>query len=229
MEITIPTPPGFSFRRTVLSHGWCALRPFEFDKTDWTLVRVIEAGETAPVTLKISAEKKGLAISTSRRLKKSAGEKIARDVRHMFRLDDDLQEFYRATSNEPDFAWIAREGAGRLLRSPTVFEDLVKMICTTNCSWALTEKMVTGLVNKLGRETSEGRRAFPSAEAMAEVSEKFYRDEIRSGYRAPYLKELAERVASGSLDPESWLHSDLPTAELQKEMKQVKGVGDYAA
>ncbi len=77
MEITILTPPGFSFRRTVLSHGWCALRPFEFDKTDWTVVRVIEAGETAPVTVKISAEKKRLAISTSRRLKKSAGEKIA--------------------------------------------------------------------------------------------------------------------------------------------------------
>jgi len=138
-EITIPTPPGFSFRRTVLSHGWCALRPFEFDKTDWTLVRVLEAGETVPVTVKISAQKKGLAISTSGRLKKRAGEKIARDVRHMFRLDDNMREFYRATATEPDFAWIAREGAGRLLRSPTVFEDLVKMICTTNCSWAATE------------------------------------------------------------------------------------------
>src|SRR5229473_1169151 len=80
MEITIPTTPGFSFRRTVLSHGWCALRPFEFDKTDWTLVRVLDAGETAPVTVKISAERKGLAISTSRRLKKSAAERIARDV-----------------------------------------------------------------------------------------------------------------------------------------------------
>ncbi len=73
MEITIPTPPGFSFRRTVLSHGWCALRPFEFDKTEWTLVRVVDAGETAPVTVKISGNKKGLAISTSRRLKKKAG------------------------------------------------------------------------------------------------------------------------------------------------------------
>src|SRR5258708_34372036 len=102
MEITIPTPPSFSFRRTVLSHGWCALRPFEFDKTDWTLVRVLEAGETVPVTVKISAEKKGLAISTSRRLRKRAGEKIARAVRHMFRLDENLLEFYRSALNEPD-------------------------------------------------------------------------------------------------------------------------------
>ena len=103
MEIKIPTPPGFSFRRTVLSHGWCALQPFEFDKTDWTLVRVLEAGETVPVTVKISAQKKGLAISTSRRLKKRAGEKIAHDVRHMFRLDDDLREFDVLETRESQF------------------------------------------------------------------------------------------------------------------------------
>jgi len=229
MEITILTPPGFSFRRTVLSHGWCALRPFEFDKTDWTLVRVIEAGETAPVTVKISAEKKGLAISTSRRLKKSAGEKIARDVRHMFRLDDDLREFYRVTSTEPDFAWIAREGAGRLLRSPTVFEDLVKMICTTNCSWAATEKMVSGLVNELGCESDDGRKSFPTAAAMACRPEKFFRDKIRAGYRSSYLRELAQRVASGALDVESWLATELTTKDLMNEIKSVKGAGNYAA
>ena len=229
MEITIPTPPGFSFRRTVLSHGWCALRPFEFDKREWTLVRVVDAGETAPVTVKISGDKKGLAISTSRRLKKKAGEKIVRDVRHMFRLDDDLREFYRVTSTEPDFAWIAREGAGRLLRSPTVFEDLVKMICTTNCSWALTEKMVSGLVNELGGESDDRRKSFPTAAAMARRPERFFRDKIRAGYRSSYLRELAQRVASGALDVESWLVTDLPTKDLMNEIKSVKGAGDYAA
>jgi 3-methyladenine DNA glycosylase/8-oxoguanine DNA glycosylase len=229
MEITIPTPPGFNFRRTVLSHGWCELRPFEFDKTNWTLVRVVDAGETVPVTVKMSAGKKSLAISTSRRLRKSANEKIVCDVRHMFRLDDDLREFYRVTSTEPDFAWIAREGAGRLLRSPTVFEDLVKMICTTNCSWALTEKMVTGLVNELGCESDDGRKSFPAAGAMARRSEKFFRDKIRAGYRSSYLRELAQRVASGALDVESWLTTDLPTKELLNEIKSVKGAGNYAA
>src|SRR5260370_13692079 len=163
MEITILIPPGFNFRRTVLSHGWCALLPFEFDKTDWTLVRVVDAGETGPVTVKISTEKGHLAISTSGPLKKRASEKIVRDVRHMFRLDEDLREFYRATSTEPDFAWIAREGAGRLLLSPTVIEDLVNMIFTTNCSLAVIEKMVSGLVNELGCESDDSRKSVPGA------------------------------------------------------------------
>jgi len=120
----------------------------------------------------------------------------------MFRLDDDLSLFYEAVSQQPEFIWIAKQGAGRLLRSPTVFEDLVKMICTTNCSWALTEKMVNSLVNELGRESNDGRKSFPTPEVMAQQSEKFYRDKIRSGYRAPYLNELAQRVASGELKVE---------------------------
>jgi 3-methyladenine DNA glycosylase/8-oxoguanine DNA glycosylase len=229
LEITIATPRDFNFRRTVLSHGWCALLPFEFDKTDWTLTRVIDAGEPSPVTVMISARRKGLTISTSARLKKRGSEKIARDVRHMFRLDDDLGEFYRASSTEPAFAWIAAEGAGRLLRSPTVFEDLVKMICTTNCSWAATEKMVRALVNELGCESNDGRKSFPAAAAMARKPEKFFRDKIRAGYRSSYLKELAQRVASGALDVESWLTTDLPTKDLMNEIKSVKGAGNYAA
>ncbi|PYS45309.1 MAG: Fe-S cluster assembly protein HesB [Acidobacteria bacterium] len=229
MKVTIPTPLDFNFRRTVMSHGWCALLPFEFDKTTWTLIRVLDAGEATPVTVRITSAKRALAIELSRRLKKASVENVIRDVRHMFRLDDDLQVFYKSVSAEAEFAWIADEGAGRLLRSPTVFEDLVKMICTTNCSWALTEKMVAGLVNKLGKVSDDGRKSFPSAAAMARRPVGFFRDKIRSGYRAPYLKELAQRVARGSLEVESWLTSDLPVAELLKEMKSVKGVGNYAA
>jgi N-glycosylase/DNA lyase len=147
----------------------------------------------------------------------------------MLRLDDDLSGFYQTMKGEAAFQWIATQGAGRMLRSPTVYEDLVKMICTTNCSWSLTEKMVTGLVQNLGREVNDGRRTFPGADAMALMPLKFYVNEVRAGYRSAYLKELAERVASGSLNVEEWLSSDLPTRELIKKMKGVKGVGDYAA
>jgi 3-methyladenine DNA glycosylase/8-oxoguanine DNA glycosylase len=230
MEIFITTPVSFSFKRTVMSHGWCELLPFELDQKRWRLLRVLDAEGGQPVTVSLSPAAQGsLLLRTSRALGKRAAAGVARDVRHMLRLDEDMSAFYLATEGKAEFAWIEREGAGRLLRSPTVFEDLVKTICTTNCSWALTDKMVMGLVNSLGRESKDGRRCFPSAAVMAEMPPRFYRDEVRAGYRAPYLMELAERVASGALDVESWLHSDLPTADLKREMKGVKGVGDYAA
>jgi len=229
MKITISTPRNFNFRRTVMSHGWYALPPFEFDEKKWALTRVVNLGPAKPVTVTISQAKGGFVVTISRKVGKRAAEKIVRDVRHMFRLDDDMSRFYEAVSQQPEFAWIATQGAGRLLRSPTVFEDLVKMICTTNCSWALTEKMVNSLVNELGRESNDGRKSFPTPEAMAQQSEKFYRDRIRAGYRAPYLKELAGCVTSGELDVESWLHAELPHDQFMKELKCVKGVGNYAA
>jgi 3-methyladenine DNA glycosylase/8-oxoguanine DNA glycosylase len=229
MDLTIKTPRDFNFRRTVLSHGWYALLPFELDKKSWTLVRVLDGGQTEPVTVKLSSTHGAIKVSTSRRLGKKAAREIERDIRHMFRLDDDLREFYQTVAANPEFAWVAHQGAGRLLRSPTVFEDLVKMLCTTNCSWALTEKMISGLVNELGRQSSDGRKSFPTAAAMAQKPEQFFRDRIRSGYRSPYLQELAQRVASGSLNVESWLTSGLAPDELIKEMKSIKGVGKYAA
>ena len=229
MEITIPTPPTFSFKRTAISHGWYDLPPFELNQETWTLTRVIDLGKGRPVTVAISEGNRGLMVTVARKVGPRAIEKIKRDVRHMLRLDDDITPFYTAVGADPDFSWIAGSGAGRLLRAPTVFEDLVKMICTTNCSWALTDKMVNALVGALGRDAGSGHRTFPSAETVASMPEKFYRDEVRSGYRAPYLKELGERVASADIDVEGWLGSELPTPELKREMKRVKGVGDYAA
>lgn len=229
MELTISTPPTFNFKRTVISHGWYGLLPFEFNRDKWSLLRVLDRGSKSPVTVVLTGTKRGVKINTDARLTKKESEKVLADVRHILRLDDNLEQFYFTTKTDVDFGWISAQGAGRLLRSPTVFEDLVKMICTTNCSWALTEKMVTSLVEKLGREANDGRKTFPSAEAMAEKTLSFFVNEVRAGYRAEYLKELADRVASGDLNVEAWLRSDLPTTELTKEIKGVKGVGPYAA
>jgi len=229
MQLTIATPRNFNYQRTMISHGWCELLPFKFDQDHWTLERVIDFADTKPIVVKITGTKRELRIETSGRLSKAGTDKVVRDIRHIFRLDDDMKPFYKTVSTHPEFSWIADQGAGRMLRSPSVFEDLVKMICTTNCSWALTKKMVTGLVESLGREAKDGRRTFPTPEAMALMPLKFYVNEVRAGYRAAYLKELADRVASGELNVGDWLTSDLSTAELIKKMKGVKGVGDYAA
>jgi 3-methyladenine DNA glycosylase/8-oxoguanine DNA glycosylase len=229
MLLKIPTPPDFSFERTAFSHGWTGLLPFEVDPKATMIIRVLEIGTGGPpITVSIPGAKRAVNVRGARAVGVRAARSIERDVRHMLRLDDDLTAFYGAMQSDPDFEWIPRAGAGRLVRSPTVFEDLVKSLCTTNCTWALTKVMVGGLVNNLGREAADGRRAFPTPEAMAAMPESFYRD-VRAGYRAPYLKELAQRVAAGELDVEGWLTSELPTAELKREMKRVKGVGDYAA
>ncbi|HZI18845.1 MAG TPA: hypothetical protein VEY09_09640 [Pyrinomonadaceae bacterium] len=228
-SLTVGAPAGFDLARTARSHGWGGLLPFEHGPGG-TLVRVLDYGGAAgPLTATISAAPGGLRVRTSRDASAEERRRVARDVRRLLQLDEDLAGFYAALAREPEFAWAARTGAGRLLRSPTVFEDLVKSVCTTNCSWALTVRMIEGLVGGLGRVGTDGRRSFPTPEVMARAPAGFYREVVRAGYRAPYLRELAERVASGELDPESWLESERPTPELKREMKRVRGVGDYAA
>src|SRR5262249_57440023 len=147
MEFSIPAPPTFNFKRTAISHGWYDLPPFDLDQQTWTLVRVIELGERPPVTVRVGEGNRTVRVIVSSNVGRPVIDKIARDVRHMLRLDDDMTGFYNAVARDADFSWIASSGAGRLLRAPTIFEDLVKMICTTNCSWALTDKMINGLVD----------------------------------------------------------------------------------
>ena len=83
-------------------------------------------------------------------------------IRHMLRLDEDLSAFYARAAEDPELAWAAKAPGG-WLRSPTVFEDLVKTICTTNCTWSATLRMVNALVGELGVPAGDGRRDVPDA------------------------------------------------------------------
>ena len=223
----LETTPDFSFLHTVCSHGWSDLLPFEFDEENLRLSYVFTDGKSKKAVSAVISDVGGkLKIETDGDI---GHEKLALDIRHVLRLDDAMAEFYGVIRKEPALGWVCEANAGRLLRSPTVFEDLVKTLCTTNCSWGATKKMVTNLVEKLGEPASDGRRAFPTAAALASMPVEFFKDEIRAGYRSAYFTEMAESIVSGKLDPESWLHSELPTAELRKEIKKVKGFGDYAA
>ena len=116
-----------------------------------------------------------------------------------------------------------------MLRSPTVFEDVVKTICTTNCSWSATIRMVTRIVTDLGAPAPDGRRAFPGPAAMAAAGEAFYRDQARAGYRGRYLMQLSAEIAGGGLDLERLRDPALPDGEVSQRLLALPGVGPYAA
>lgn len=222
MRVKIETPEHFSFRHTVSGHGWSDLLPFSLSDDGSSLNYIFNGADM------IIREKDGSIIVDSK------GEtldkkNITAAVKKMLRIDDDLNEFYELTTAVEAYKWMRISGAGRLLRAATVYEDLIKTLCTTNCSWSLTKKMVTNLVENLGETTEFGSKAFPTATAMASQNEDFYRNEVKAGYRSPYFVEIAESVASGNIDPERWLETQRSTDDLKKEIKSIKGVGDYAA
>jgi 3-methyladenine DNA glycosylase/8-oxoguanine DNA glycosylase len=209
------------FRRTLGSHGVASLPPSRIDEKAWTLEVTLPSGRGAR-TVHVSKGRPGYAHV------EGATSSILAQLRHMFRLDEDLAPFYAVARDDPQLAWAA-VGAGRMLRGPTVFEDVVKTICTTNTAWGGTLRMVTALVEQLGVAAPGGGRTFPRPAAMAGAGEEFYRDVARAGYRGPYLRTLADQVASGALDLEQLNDPDLPVEEVEARLLALPGVGPYAA
>jgi 3-methyladenine DNA glycosylase/8-oxoguanine DNA glycosylase len=149
----------------------------------------------------------------------------------MLGLDQDFSAFYAATRGEPKLAQAQALARGRVLRSPTLFEDVLKTIATTNTTWGGTIRMIDALTKLYGQAlpADPARRAFPTPERLAGVDADSLRAEVKLGYRAPYVLALAQDVASGALDLETLRDSDLPTPDLRKRLLAIKGVGAYAA
>jgi N-glycosylase/DNA lyase len=210
------------FLRTITSHGVADLPPNDIDLEAGTLTTALSLPRGA-TTVRLSAGRKGFARVDGTGPSTGAVEA----VRHMLRLDADLSAFYATAATDPELSWAAA-GAGRMLRSPTVFEDVVKTICTTNCAWSATVRMSTALVDHLGPEAPDGRRAFPTPAAMAEAGEAFYRDVVRAGYRGAYLRSLAASVAEGSLDLEALSDPEVSDEEVAERLVSLPGCGPYA-
>jgi len=188
------------------------------------------------VHLEVSAEEgkePGIFIKakTQKRLSKKEISEIKSKISFMLRLDEDLQPFY-AICKKKGGAWLRfSAGKGYLLRSPTVFEDLVKVICTTNIQWGGTKRMVKELVDAFGDPylPDDSLHAFPTPAAIAAVPEKEFFRRVRLGYRARYVYELSSRIDTDDLDTNTFLNRAVATEELRKRLLSVKGVGNYAA
>jgi 3-methyladenine DNA glycosylase/8-oxoguanine DNA glycosylase len=152
-------------------------------------------------------------------------------VRRMLKLDEDLADFYRQAAGHPTLGAIVEGGRGRLLRSPTFFEDVVKTICTTNITWSQTKAMVARLVETLGAPYSGNPelRAFPTAQQIADADPAWFNKSIRLGYRNQYVQELAHKIADGGFQLEALDDRAIDPVALRKAIKEIKGVGDYAA
>jgi 3-methyladenine DNA glycosylase/8-oxoguanine DNA glycosylase len=223
--------------RTLNSHGVADLPPSLIDEDARTLDVTLAAGRGRPRTIRVEQGRPGHARITAAGAPPAPAQRevLVAKVAHMLRLDEDLSGFYALAARDPELAW-ATNGAGRMLRSATVFEDVVKTIATTNCTWSATVRMVSALVEHLGERAPSAPaagpygRAFPSPSAMAEADEGFFRDIVRAGYRGPYFRSLAAFVAGGELDLEELAgDADLTDEEVQAKLLALPGVGPYAA
>lgn len=232
-QISLKGPRGepVDLVRTFVSHGVADLRPGRVDEAERAYTTTLALPRAQPRAIRISEGRPGFALVEveGRKLGQQAVRDLTAAVRQILNLDEDLSEFYALVADDPDLSWAAA-GAGRMLRTPTVFEAVVKTICTTNVAWSATVRMVSALVDNLGASAASGARAFPTAEAMASVPETFYRETVRAGYRSAYLHALASGVVAGTFEVEELgVQADLPDDEVAARLLALPGIGPYAA
>lgn len=224
MRFSIPVDTDFNFPATVLSHGWYMLAPFSWDEGEQRLDRVLEVGDRV-LPVSILSRDGGLDIVTDH-VTEPEQRSIHRQVRQMLRLDEDLSGFWQV-ARRLGRPLVARWRLGRMLRSPTVFEDVVKVLLTVNTNWRRTVAMAARLTAELGRP-GHGLNAFPGPRAIAQAGEQGL-NRMRFGYRSKYLAVLAADVAAGRIDLDRLRDPAVPSEQAREMLLRMPGVGPYAA
>jgi 3-methyladenine DNA glycosylase/8-oxoguanine DNA glycosylase len=110
------------------------------------------------------------------------------------------------------------------MRSPSLFEDVIKTVTSCNVTWPSTVIMNRRLCEVVGRAG-----AFPTARRLARARAGTLRGRCRVGYRDQRIIELSRMFASGALDPEWFEDPATPDDAVWDRLTDLPGIGPYAA
>jgi 3-methyladenine DNA glycosylase/8-oxoguanine DNA glycosylase len=237
-RLTVRKP--FSLFSTVVSHGWYQTLPYRWLESDAALLRA-EALRDGRVMLmrieEVKSQRRGhidLAITVTGEAAKDPGvaSEMARRAAVMLHTGEDLSGFYALCRMVPDLHEARRLGAGRCMRAPSLWEDVIKTILGTNVTW----RQAVSMINRLARlgapcPADPSLRAWPTPGQVVRAKEVFLRDTVRAGYRAPYIMELASAQKSGALDLDAIdaASRTMTESELYQALVALKGVGKSSA
>lgn len=236
MALEILVPQDYLLHRDVCSYGYFRLAPNLWIPETQTLSRILDL-PGGPVSLEITQPPRGgrgeaglrgkpLRVLPSRGLDAAERSAVFWAMKRMLRLDEskaDLRAFHKV-----DPRWKA-SGRGRVFRSPTLFEDVVKTVTSCNVTWPSTVGMNRRLCEVMGRRSPGGGFAFPTVEKLARAKAVTLRSRCRVGYRDTRIVELARLFRKGEVD-EAWLRDPATDDEaVFKFLKSLPGIGPYAA
>lgn len=218
----IAVPRGFDLARAVCSYGYFMLAPTRWWPQEKALHRPLhgEDGRVFQTRTTHPAGRDWLNVAITPTPSAADRVLLRRQIARMLRLDEDPAVFERWAALHPKAAAV---GFGRLFRSPTLFEDVVKTMTGCNVTWTSTMRMNRLLVEHVGHG------AFPTPEQVAAMRIDVLKRRCKVGYRSERIVLLARDVASGRLDLTRFENSTLTTPELIDELCEIHGIGPFAA
>ena len=225
ITIRLRHSPGY----TAWSHGWAYLPPFSEDGDYLRYAISLPQAGPRQLLLRWSDESNTIRIGVPGRKIGEADRKFVRDkVRWMFRADEDFAEFWMLCRDHRVLRHCKINQTGSLLRCPTVFEDVVKTICTINAHWRNTKTMVVNLCRMFGEPCpGDGVFTFPGPERLAAASQHDLQTG-ETGLPSPVHPGVGTAGSGGDVDLDAWCQEE-DTAALRATILDVKGIGNYAA
>lgn len=220
---TIKPPSDYLLRRDVCSYGYFLLEPNHWDPRLGVFSRILELpGGPARLDLAQPGRRGSpLVVRADRALDKPDRLTAGRLLSRLLRLDegpDTIREFHRV-----DPRW-KKAGRGRLMRSPSFFEDVIKTVTSCNVTWPSTVTMNRRLCEVVGLGG-----AFPGSKRLARTRPATLRARCRVGYRDARIIELAHMFASGEVDPEWFEDPATADDDIHAALLEWPGIGPYAA
>jgi len=223
-------PSFYDLSATCHAHGWRYLAPFHWDESRGAISFALLVNDRAVDVFACQRRARLSAhVHSGSKLRESEKLYVRHCIKRALDLDTDIAALLvLANSIDKRLARLVKNGAGRMLRSPTAWEDAAKTLFTTNCSWSLTTKMAQSACSVgFAPASPAGRFPFPAPATIAALTEAHLKKKLSVGYRAGYLRRLA-----AAFSPEGPLHgvdlARLGPLTAQTLLTSLAGFGPYA-
>ncbi len=229
-RIEFKCPEYYDLETTCHAHGWKSLSPFSWNDSEISLEYAINYnGVSVDVMTKqidncIEAE-----LFTHKKLNSTDRKKIEKMIIRSLGLNIDVGKLLsKAEKIGPAYKKLVLNGSGRLLRSPSIWEDTVKTLFTTNCTWALTKKMCESACSKIfSHPTPNGKYPFPSPKSFLKYVPEVLQEIIPVGYRADYLWHISKSFSEKNIF-EGLEDSGFDRRQSEVIFNDLRGFGRYA-
>lgn len=152
-------------------------------------------------------------------------EEFQKTFRRYFDLDRDYGIIAKVCKGNRLLSAAAEYGWGIRILAQEPFEALCSFIISQNNNIPRIKGIIARLCENFG-EKKEGGYAFPTANVLADKTVEDLAP-LRSGFRAKYIIDAAQKVANGEVDLEGL--RGLPYQEAQQKLMSIKGVGTKVA
>ena len=145
--------------------------------------------------------------------------------RHYFDLDRDYNEIITAISEDETLKKASEYAHGIRVLNQEPWETLCSFIISQNNNIKRIKGIISRLCENFG-ESKDGYYTFPTAEKIAGLTLDDL-SVLRSGFRAKYILDAANKVASGEVRLENLKNA--PTDGARDELMKITGVGPKVA